>query len=142
DTIYAFLAMPADKVAPPPPTPLYRGDPHGAVLPFAFLGTGWVQDFEDKSQLKQGAYSIGWHLDPQDSSARVQVRSGAWVLPSASSAEGAWQSIGPTDASMEQIKVPQIGDASAGWARPNGTEVFVAGRTRNVILTMDEQRAN
>lgn len=142
DTLYAFLALPADKVAPPPPMALFRGDPRQAVLPVAFLGAGWVQDSDDKNQLSQGAYSITWHKNPPDGSGRIQVRSGAWVLPSAPSAEGAFEQLGPPDPSMVQIRVTPIGDEVAAWARPNGTEVFLLGRARNVVLTIDEQRAS
>lgn len=142
DTVYAFLALPADRVVPPTPTPMYRGDPRGAVLPSAYLGAGWMLDSEDKSQINQGAYSILWHTDAPDGSGRIQVRSGAWVLLSAASAEGAWERVGPPAVSMVPIRIASIGDNSAAWAKPNGTEVFLLGRARNVILTIDEQRAN
>ena len=42
----------------------------------------------------------------------------------------------------DSIRIAQIGDAVAGWAKPNGTEVFLVGRARNVILTIDEQRTS
>ncbi|TME31042.1 MAG: trypsin-like peptidase domain-containing protein, partial [Chloroflexi bacterium] len=95
DTVYAFLALPAEKVVPPTPTPAYRADPRGAVLPSAFLGGGWTLDSEDKSQLSQGAYSILWHTDAPDGSGRIVVRSGAWVLLSAPSAAAIWEQLGP-----------------------------------------------
>jgi len=142
DTVYAFLALPAEKVVPPTPTPAYRADPRGAVLPSAFLGGGWTLDSEDKSQLSQGAYSILWHTDAPDGSGRIVVRSGAWVLLSAPSAAAIWEQLGPPDPNMVQIRISQIGDAVAGWAKPNGTEVFLLGRARNVILTIDEQRTS
>ena len=142
DTVYAFLALPAEKVVPPTPTPAYRADPRGAVLPSAFLGGGWTLDSEDKSQLSQGAYSILWHTDAPDGSGRIVVRSGAWVLLSAPSAAAIWEQLGPPDPNMVQFRISQIGDAVAGWAKPNGTEVFLLGRARNVILTIDEQRTS
>jgi len=142
DTVYAFLALPAEQVVPPTPTPAYRADPRGAVLPSAFLGGGWTLDSEDKSQLSQGAYSILWHTDAPDGSGRIVVRSGAWVLLSAPSAAAIWEQLGPPDPNMVQFRISQIGDAVAGWAKPNGTEVFLLGRARNVILTIDEQRTS
>jgi trypsin-like peptidase len=141
DTIYAFLALPADKVAPPAPTPLYRGSPLTVVVPISFLGPGWVQESDDRSMLSQGAYQIVWHMDPPGGGSRVKLQAAVVVLPSAASAEGEFEQVAPNDPNLVAINVPQVGDEDAAWARQDGTEVFITAHTRNVFLLVDESSA-
>lgn len=143
DTVYAFLALPAAKVAPPPPSPAYRGDPRNLVLTSAYLGNGWVQDLDDRGQLAQGEYWAGWHLKTTDPSAATSIRVGAVVLPSAAAVDAVWEHpelIAPTDTDYQVLGQPKAGEDGMAWINTSGTSIYTVVRERNVILFLAQHR--
>jgi S1-C subfamily serine protease len=140
DTLYAFLALPQDQVAPRP-MKLFTKDPKAASLPQAYLGAGWVLESEDASHTAQGEYGARFHLDPQDGSGRVTVDVAVEVTSSPAAASiGLPVAAAGVDKRLEWLGSPQIGDESGAWLSESGTSAVVAARVANVIVFAFESR--